>query len=356
MYLQGGDFDIEDRVSASEGEQVVTGVAFGNYDEEVYGEAESYDVMSVGDFDDSDLGFGFIGKKQSRFMKKVKKHTALPAAKKGLPVNTGVPRIGGGIKSVPKINSPIRTSVPAVNRGFPGTPKVVSQGKHLGWGKKGGIKTKLPSPAAISAAAKKIVHTKVQAAKNTIVARALNKGGGVQSVQAVTKRTPSVSSGVVSSAGTALTASNLEVPTEVLMSVKSYNPYAHPLVSSAGASGLGEEYDAAIGEYEAAMGLDFKKLWSKAQTQIKTAVKEGGAKLLASGKTIFGEKLSAAGAKVLATPEVKAFAVEQADVAATNKVAEALRDPTNRKIAAGVAVVLLGLYAKKTAGKFLWLI
>jgi hypothetical protein len=75
-YFGAGDFDVEDRVSATEGEQVVGAKAFGAYgdedeigtdeadfgnigvshfgNDESYGEVDTYDVMSIGDFDDGD--------------------------------------------------------------------------------------------------------------------------------------------------------------------------------------------------------------------------------------------------------------------------------------------------------------
>lgn len=167
MYGFGdsADFDVEDRVSATEGEQVIGSKAFGAYGDEsdfgdeadfgniglaafetddLSGEGDTFDVMTIGDFEDGvgydegAMGFRF---KKPNLKKLAKKASPMSVAKKAVaqakkasinplspaPIAKVTVPAPGLVKSAARVGSPLRT-VPKLGRSHVGfrKPKLTS--------------------------------------------------------------------------------------------------------------------------------------------------------------------------------------------------------------------------------------
>lgn len=154
--------------------------------------------------------------------------------------------------------------------------------------------------------------------------------------------TPAQSQSVVVSQGKPLTSQSLS---QSLPKSRSIVESPHPLLAYGTASSLG---------YYDGMGLSFSDLLASAKKKASEELKKLQAKATADLKARAGQALSNVSGSILAKPEVQGVLKEQAQVAATNTLAEKLRDPeTQKKIMIGAAVGagILGLLAYKAFNK-----
>lgn len=350
----GKNFDIEDRVSATEGESIMMG-SFGAYGDEMemgdeadfgnigfheydnnMGEVDSFETRSVGDFGDDDMGEeDGMGFRINTRIKPIQK----PAFNPQKAFNRAT-RINHVKMKLPKYSSAqIKIATPVVAAQQTMLKKAVR-----GWGRKNKNRIATIQQNAIMSGKKvpSVIDLIPAAQRSAMVQEATVKAmdyAGPKKNQPSVSPATSDGSVVVATAGSKLTQENVAQTPAVLNVPQSRSQYAHPMLAVMNPMGEGQ------------MGFDFNAFLNDAKAKAQAALTQAKADVTAKLQQAGGSLLSQIGTRAVMDPKVQAMVVQETKAAAANTLAQKMLDPEVQKKAAKTAAMVA---AAGVAGFFIW--
>lgn len=373
------DFDIEDTISSAEGEFLVdAGSDFGEY--------ETLDGYSMGNWGDNDDDYSFGRFKVKRpNLKKVARST-IPAPGKALSkiarpasaVKGVVKSVAQPLKAVPAVASPIATLpkpvvTPQIAKRAGFSPRAYNravglryqtlaaqyQKKHAGRVismKAHAMRAGKLAPPAAALVPKAVQAKLLKQAENqvkNVVAQKVAKETPVRAAERPTIQMTSTPHGagpknehtlmvpsvqaaveVVKGAGQPLTAKDMTPSQVASKTVTKEFSMRHPLARFS--SPMGDDADFG----DDGLGIDFKAMLRDLDRKRIEEQKKLQATLQAKAKEAAGSLLSKASSRVLSDPKVQAVAAEEAKKAAAQSLAEKILAPeTQQKAKMGLGVV-----------------
>ena len=352
----GKNFDIEDRISATEGESIVMGsfgaygdememgdeadfgnIGFADYEENM-GEVDSHEIKSLGDFGDDD-GMGFRprqafnratridkNKIQSQARASFNRATRINHTKMRLPVQ------------LPALAAPIMRTQQAL------LTRAVGAFRHKNKNRiaaiqQNAINSGRPVPSVIEL----IPATQRAAMVQEETVKAMDS---VQPSHSRPSVSPAVSDGavVVATAGSKLNQSDVVSTSSKVLNISSSNSqYAHPMLAAM-------QLPSAMN----GMGFDFNAFLADAKAKAAAALKQAQADVVAKVQQAGGNLFSSIGQRAIADPKVQAMVVQEAKAAAASSLAEKLLDPANQALAKKAALGTGATVAIAAAAYFAW--